>query len=350
MSSDGLVWRSLPDSRNVNVFFRSRGEPAMRWPNLAVMPPAVMTALGADADHFWHDGTTDISCFSDRWVVNTLADLDDYAEALGTLDDVLGASSRIWNHPRAIALTRRDLAPQVFGDIPGLQVPHVVRIRATHPGIFRETFAREGFSYPVLVRPVSSQTGVGLVRIRSAADWAQVEGFSSLGRIYFMTQFVDYRDSRGRYAKVRLCFVDDTMSLREYGVSGGWQIGSGGSTSPSGNDAVTRAIDLLLSMAGSFDRWEALQRIGREMMERCPLNFWGVDLGVRDTDDFVLFEANAAMTMAMPSNVSGRNLERLQPIYDDIAQRLRLSFSRLRDGWHLPLPTLSVRDLLALHP
>lgn len=350
MLEDGLIWRSIPDSAKLDVLLGDSGSPIVRWSNCSVLPKPVLADLAKEADEYWFSDPSVVADFADRWIVNTSADIDEYRASLAQLDAVLGEACPIWNHPRAIALTRRDFAPEVFGGITGLEVPHVVRFAVSHGGAFREVFEREGFTFPVLVRPVSSQTGNGLVKVNSDADWAQLEQFSSLGRVFFMTQFVDFRDGQGRYVKVRLCFVDDTISLREYGVSGGWQIGSGGTTSPSSDDAIARSIDQLLERMRDFRNWTALRTICGKMIQRCPLNFWGVDLGVRSDSSFVFFEANAAMTMAVPSNVPKEHLGRMEPVYKNIEQRLRASFARLKEGKTLPVPVRSVREMLALTP
>lgn len=348
---NGLIWKCLPDSRRVDVFLGDDGCPLVRWSNWTVLPPPVLTDLSKIADVYWCEGNREVtSSFADRWIVNISADLDEYRDSLLHLDSVLGTSCPIWNHPRAVALTRRDLAPQVFGGIEGLEVPHVARFAAGHTGVFRQVFAERGFSYPVLVRPVSSQTGIGLIKINSADDWVRLEQVTSLGRSYFMTQFVDYRDSRGRFVKVRICFVDETISLREYGVSGGWQIGSGGTTSPSSDIAISISITQLLQQMEGFQNWTVLRQICGEMVKRCPLNFWGVDLGVRSDNSFVFFEANAAMTMAVASNVPPSHMPMMEPIYQNIAERLQASFVRIRQGRPMALPLLSIGELLASSP
>lgn len=350
MLEDGLIWKGIPDSAKLDVFLGNDGSPRIRWSNRSVLPAPVLSDLAIDADEYWFADRDFAASFADRWIVNTLADIDEYRDSLAQLDAILGEKCPIWNHPRAVALTRRDLAPKVFGGIEGLEVPRVARFAVAHTDAFREVFEREGFTYPVLVRPVSSQTGIGLVKVSSAADWEPLEQFPSLGRIFFMTQFVDFKDERGRYVKIRVCFVDDTISLREYGVSGGWQIGSGGATSPSSGAAVTRSIDQLLERMRDFHNWMELRAICGEMIRRCPLNFWGADLGVRSDRSFVFFEANAAMTMAVPSNVPKKHLGRMEPVYKNIEQRLRASFARLKEGKAMPVPTLSVREMLARNP
>lgn len=347
MLDDGLIWRSLPDSAKVDVLLDASGSPIIRWQNCSVLPSSVLAHLAGVSDIYWCSDPALTGSFVDRWIVNTSADIDEYGESLKHLDDILGETCPIWNHPRAIALTRRDLASDVFGGIEGLEVPKVVRFAVSHVSAFQNIFEREGFTYPVLVRPVSSQTGIGLVKVNSVGDWPQIEQFSSLGRSFFMTQFVDFRDELGRYVKVRVCFIDDTISLREYGASGGWQIGSGGATSPSSDDTIKKSIDQLLEKMAGFHNWVKLRTICSEMLKRCPLNFWGVDLGVRSDSSFVFFEANAAMTMAVPSNVPKEYLGRMEPVYKNIEQRLLESFARLKEGRALPVPARSVREILS---
>jgi hypothetical protein len=344
---NGLIWRAIPDSKKLDVLLSEAGLPLVRWQNVSVLPEKILSELSKEADEYWGSDPEVAAAFSDRWILNTCADADEYCSSLIVLDRVLGDLCPIWNHPRAVALTRRDLAPIVFGGIEGLEVPQVVRFAALSTDVFRQVFIRKGFSYPVLVRPASSQTGIGMVKVSSEQDWAQLEQLPSLGRHFFMTQFVDFRDENGRFVKVRICFVDDSISLREYGISGGWQIGSGGHTSPSSDRAISHSIDQLLEQMRCFKDWTALRKVCGEMLRRCPLNFWGVDIGIRSDSSFVFFEANAAMTMAVPSNVSKWHLSRMLPVYQNIECRLRESVARLKNGLAMPVPNTSVQDLLA---
>jgi glutathione synthase/RimK-type ligase-like ATP-grasp enzyme len=219
-----------------------------------------------------------------------MADADEYETALGHLARATRSLGLpVLNPAEGILRTRRDRAPELLDGIDGLMIPRCVRFSPTRPAHFREVFEREEFQYPVMIRPERSQTAAGLIRVMDEADWDKIYEMPWIGASIYMTQWVDYRQASGWYAKARIVVAGERISVRHILRSREWLIHAMERTEESA------AWELpYLEGAG---QWEAVQRIGRAVRTRFGLDFFGIDVGMIDENSFVLFEANAAMSI-----------------------------------------------------
>lgn len=273
------------------------------------------------------------------WIVNLCADADDYRDALIGLDDAFGETLPIFNHPRAVARSRRDLSAKLLEGVAGLAVPKCIRLTASEQGCFEKTFAAEGFHYPVLIRPAGSQTARGLVRVDHPFDWPKVYQSHWYGRPYYMTQFVDCRRADGQFLKVRFCFVGDQVSLRGHALGKDWLV-------TATRQPTKEIVERFFEHRRAFPQWRAAQSVAHEIRQRVGLDFFGVDLGVLDDDTFVLFEANAAMTMAVSSTVTGEMRNLMKPIYSELSVQLQQAFDALKSRVARPPTRQSVAEIL----
>ena len=104
-----------------------------------------------------------------------------------------------------------------------------------------------------------------------------------------MTQFVDFRDSNGRFTKARMVIAGNKISLRHILSSDDWLIHAGNRDQASADHELERL--------GTVTSWDRMMQVGRDIHARIGLDFFGVDLGIQSDDSFVLFEANAAMSI-----------------------------------------------------
>ena len=70
-------------------------------------------------------------------------------------------------------------------------IPKCVRFTASSPLSFDQCLSRNGFSYPVLVRPSQRQTGVRVVRVDGPEDRQRVVHLPWSGQPHVITEFVD---------------------------------------------------------------------------------------------------------------------------------------------------------------
>lgn len=288
----GIHYRAIPDNGSVRVSVTERNRPRFVFPNTVVWSEDLQRELAKHAFEFWYPPARPLDVRNVQWIANQCADADEYQNALIGLDDAFGEKVPIFNHPRRVAMTRRDLSSQVLEGIPGLIVPKCVRFVATGPGALERTFDREAFSYPVLIRPAASQTARGLVRVDTPFDWPKAYAEIVPGEACFMTQFVDFANARGTYVRLRIAFVGERAFLRGYTEQSSWLIRRAFGDAPDNRD-LESFMDHVAAFGSDHPLWTVCDTIRR----RVGLEYFGVDLGMIGQDEFVLFEANAAMSI-----------------------------------------------------
>lgn len=291
-SGQGIHFRAIPDNGTIRVRVGENNKPHFIFPNSSVWSSPIQRLLAQKTIEFWYPPTRPLKMQNVQWIVNQCADVDEYRNALIGLDQAFGKAVPIFNHPRRVAMTRRDLSSRLLADINGLITPKCVRLRVYGSDVLEKTFAAERFSYPVLVRPSASQSGRGLVRVDSPFDWYKAYEVLSTGDNCFMTQYVDFSNAQGVYVRVRLAFVGSRVFLRGYTEQPSWLIRRAYGDAPDDSD-----LQEFMKVVEDFDSMVALKRVGEEIRARVGLEYFGVDLGMRSEREFVLFEANAAMSI-----------------------------------------------------
>jgi hypothetical protein len=191
--------------------------------------------------------------------------------------------------PNAVLGTRRDTISNTLSGIQHLTAPKCIQFRPTHPNHFQDSFLREGFEYPVLIRPSGSQTGQNLLLIETKNEWDKIHSIPWGGCDIFMTQWVDFQSSENEWRKLRLSITPYGVRLRHILFGSSWLIHSVERDEP----MVQKEVDILKS-AG---KWDNLQKLGTAIREKVGLDFFGVDIGWKSDTEFVLFEANATMSI-----------------------------------------------------
>ena len=109
----GLIYEAIPDNGSVRVRSVNNGV-TLVWPNRAVFTDKIKTELAQSVGTFVHSGKPNqpinLSC---AWVINRLADTDEYENSLATLSDAVGDTVPVFNHPNAIAASRRDISSKL---------------------------------------------------------------------------------------------------------------------------------------------------------------------------------------------------------------------------------------------
>ena len=106
--------------------------------------------------------------------------------------------------PASVRLARADLLRLARGD-PGLSE------------------VLPGTAFPVIVRPVDSHAGHGLLRIAAAPALDAYLAAASAAE-FFVSRFVDYSSADGLYRKYRIVLVDGRPYAGHMGVSSHWMI------------------------------------------------------------------------------------------------------------------------------
>lgn len=338
----GIQFKAVPDNGTVRVSVDDNNKPRFVFPNSAVWSASIKRLLAQKTFEFWYPPTKPLDVENVQWIVNQCADADEYRNALIGLDQAFGETVPIFNHPRRVAMTRRDISSRLLTGIDGLIVPKCVRFGIRGSGALEKTFTSVGFSYPVLVRPVASQTGRGLVRVDTPFDWPKAYEVLSNSDECFMTQFVDFANSRGAYVRVRLAFVGGRTYLRGYTEQQSWFIRWAYGDAPKDSD-----LEAFMRVVKDFASMHVLKRVGDEIRSRVGLEYFGVDLGMRSDQEFVLFEANAAMSI-LDVHHGQADYSIIKPQIDRIEHALERLLAAPKKWVGLnPVPDSSVRELLS---
>lgn len=298
------------------------GRLVTRFPNQITFPELANRWLESHAPKLWcpPEGPARRQPFA--WALNLLADPDDYGHALIWQDEAIAPQTPIFNHPRAVVQTRRDLSAQRLAGVSGLVVPPCVRFRADSRDAFERAFCDHGLRCPVLVRPCGTQSGLGQLRIDSPGGWEAALNSPWFGLPHFMVQFEDSKTSEGLYFKARVVFAGRQAFVRHVKASSNWQIHN----HASGRVGDARELEIV-------DRLEAskvFQDLCAEVAARIGLDLCGMDLGVDPwREHYVLFECNPSMSVFFaprPNQTPGQaeRRARLQgPIEQMVAKLLR---------------------------
>jgi glutathione synthase/RimK-type ligase-like ATP-grasp enzyme len=225
--------------------------------------------------------------------LNLLTDPDDYRHALIWQDEAIAPEIPILNHPRAVAQARRDLSARRLAEVPGLVVPNCVRFRGDSLAAFEQAFSDHGFHYPVLVRPCSTQGGVGQLRVDSTSDWQAALNSRWFGLPHFMVQYEDSQTAEGLYFKARVVCVGEQVFVRHVKASSRWQIHNR-ALGRVGDDRELEIVDKLEASA-------IFRELCAAVASRTRLDLCGMDLGVDPARNrYVLFECNPSMSIFFP--------------------------------------------------
>jgi glutathione synthase/RimK-type ligase-like ATP-grasp enzyme len=341
--NQGLLFSAIPDSQSVRARVSERGSVEYVWPNSLVLSEKLKKALSGRSIKFYFPSPTPTTFKNVPWIINTCADADEYSRGLLGLDDAFGSSAPIFNHPRAVIASRRDKVASLPDGIDGLTVPKCIRFIPKKSQDFQKAFADAGMSYPVLVRPAASQTGRGLVRVDSPFDWVNVLNSHWYDVAHYMTQFVDFSNISSKcFEKVRVVALGHQIFVRAYSRADEWFVNS----VPTTVAEATQYLDAHSSFSSGEAHWTTLARVAQEVCARLPLDFFGVDLGVRGDGTYVFFEANAAMNI-LTTSAKGSP----KAVLDEIISRLEPAMKRYleeADGWrHEARNHPPVRDSLS---
>ncbi len=206
------------------------------------------------------------------------------AEATRFIDDL---GDYLLNRFNRVEGTARHTLPALLGGIPNTRVPNVVRCE--HSGVeITPTIGTGAVALPVLMRPMGSHGGKGVVKIDHLDEFT---GLTTEG--YYLTEFVDFRSQDGWYRKYRAIYVDGVAFPYHLAISANWLVHywtSGMDQDPNRRTEEARFLSNPANAIG-VKSWKAVAEIGK----RLGLDYGGIDFGVLDDGTVLVFEANATM-------------------------------------------------------
>jgi len=312
----GLIYKSLPADGKVKVRVGKNGKPFYIWPNMFSLPSNVMKAISKNNMHFVYPPYAKTTFSYIPWIINLCGDPDEYEKAMDALDKSF-KDIPIFNHPKGIMRSRRDRSASLLMDIENLNVPKCVRFSPNYLSDFEHNFKKNSFSYPVLVRPVRSQSSIGVIKLEDDTNWKDFDGLPWANNHYYMTQFVDFKTKTKTkdlvYAKGRVMFIGEKVYFRHLFLHDHWQINM---RKQIGDSKKQR--DEEYDHISKINKSESFKNIIKEVRERIGLDGFILDFGW----DFIsqsatFFEVSAAAQLDSSELLSPFEGEKSEQINKD---------------------------------
>ncbi len=125
--------------------------------------------------------------------------------------------------PQSIMRTSREQAATVLHNTPGVLMPASVRISRQQLQQMGDDIAQflSQQDFPVIVRPVESHAGHGLVKLDNSRDSTMYLTQQSEQQFY-ISPFIDYSSDDGQFRKYRIVLIDGIAYLCHLAVSSHW--------------------------------------------------------------------------------------------------------------------------------
>jgi glutathione synthase/RimK-type ligase-like ATP-grasp enzyme len=205
----------------------------------------------------------------------------------------------VLNQPAMIARLSRNVACATLGDAQGVTMPDTARISRTA----LERLAADallpaellaGSAFPLIVRPVGSHAGSGLVRITRAGElqpYLQERGEAE----FFIAPFIDYASADGLFRKFRLVLIDGQPHVCHMGISQHWMVHYPYEEMIAHPSRRAEEAALMATFADDFAQRHAgaLAAIQRAI----GLDYWGLDCAQGPDGQLLIFEVASAMVI-----------------------------------------------------
>jgi tetratricopeptide (TPR) repeat protein len=240
-----------------------------------------------------------------KLVVNGIGDPDAAAQALVAADSLLALTSTpVLNAPAAVRATGRCENARRLGNLPGIlapataMFPHALLGGPNGPA----SVARRGFTFPLLLRAPGFHMGKHFVRVESPAELAaavaELPGARRRGAELLAMEYLDARGTDGCARKYRVMMVDGRLYPLHLAISQNWKIhyfSADMADRPEHRDEEARFLSDMPGVLGS-KAVAALERVQAVL----GLDYGGIDFGLNQRGEILLFEANATMVVMPP--------------------------------------------------
>jgi glutathione synthase/RimK-type ligase-like ATP-grasp enzyme len=232
-------------------------------------------------------------------VFNAIGDADLAAPALAAAQSLLALTAApVINPPAAVLATgRADHAR--LSRLPGVVTPATVTLPRELLSSLKAaaTVARHGFRFPLLLRTPGFHTGRHFLRVETPeslpAAVAQLPG-----KELTVIEFLNARGAGGKVRKYRVMMIDGELYPLHVAISSHWKIHYFTAEMAESVDHRAEDAEFLENMPAVVGprAMEALAHIQATL----GLDYAGIDFGLSDTRDLLLFEANATMVVNPP--------------------------------------------------
>jgi tetratricopeptide (TPR) repeat protein len=256
-------------------------------------------------------------------VLNAIGDPDAALASAAVVDAFVAQCGRpVLNDPAHVSATFRHRLGETLAGIENVIVPLTVRLSAAeiaNKGL-AAAVANAGVEPPLLVRPVGSHGGAGLLRADDAAALAAVDAPAGLDA--YITRFHDTRTADGFFRKYRVIFVDRRAFPYHLAIGRRWMVHHQSTDMAGDAPRIEEELAFLRDPAAAIGKcaMAAVEAIGR----RLDLDYAGLDFALTADGQVLVFEANATMLTHLepPDGPFAAKNPFIQPIIDAFQARL----------------------------
>jgi aromatic-L-amino-acid/L-tryptophan decarboxylase len=247
---------------------------------------------------FYNDGVT---LPPHQLVVNSIGDADLAAVALAGAQSLIGhTTAPVINPPAAVLATGRcDIARRLSG-VPGVVTPKTVTLSRNSLAApdAQSTLTDHGFEFPLLLRSPGFHGGDHFLRVETPGEIpAALEKLP--GRDLTLIQYLNARAPDGKTRKYRAMMIDGQLYPLHAAISSNWKIHYFSAEMADYPEHRAEDAEFLENMPGVLGprAMTALQEIQKTL----GLDYGGIDFGLNEKGEVLLFEANATMGIVPPS-------------------------------------------------
>jgi aromatic-L-amino-acid decarboxylase len=233
-------------------------------------------------------------------VVNAIGDADVAAAALAGAQSLLvHTTAPVINPPAAVLATGRCEIARRLSGLPGVITPRTITLsrELLAASDAQTTLARHGFAFPVLLRTPGFHGGEHFLRVESVDD-LPVELVKLPGRDLTVIQYLDARAADGKTRKYRVMMIDGQLYPLHAAISSNWKIQYFSAQMAGHPEHRAEEAEFLANMTGVLGP-RAVAAL-EETQKTLGLDYGGVDFGLNEKGEVLLFEANATMAVIPP--------------------------------------------------
>jgi tetratricopeptide (TPR) repeat protein len=233
-------------------------------------------------------------------VFNAIGDVDLAASALAGAQALLAhTNAPVMNPPAAVLATSRSDIAERLAPIPGVVTPRTKTLSrellaaADAPA----TLSQQGFTFPLLLRTPGLHGGEHFLRVERLEELPAA--LAELpGQRLTVIQFLDARGADGKTRKYRVMMIDGQLYPLHVAISQNWKIHyfSADMAEVAEHRAEDAAFLADMKAVLGVRALTALQEIQRTL----GLDYGGIDFGLNQNGDVLVFESNATMAILPP--------------------------------------------------
>jgi len=159
------------------------------------------------------------------------------------------------------------------------------------------TLAQLGFRFPLLLRTPGFHGGENFIRVETFEELPAAMN-ELPGDDLFVIQYLDARGADGKSRKYRVMMIDGQIYPPHVAISGDWKIHYFSADMADFPEHRAEDADFLTDMRGVLG--ERAMAALRQIQETLRLDYGGIDFGLSDKGEVLLFEANATMAVLVP--------------------------------------------------